>query len=184
MKLDQQIISAIAKGDRKAFKLLYDRYHVMVYNTALNFTKNVEDAEEVLQDVFVKVHFNASKFRQDSTLSTWIYRITINQSLTTIKTKKRKINTNPIHSNMEEVDFVHPGVILENKENAITLYKVMDELPTSQKSAFILSYIEGLPRKEVAEIMEVTLKSVESLLQRAKSNLRKNLENTYPNRRK
>lgn len=60
----------------------------------------------------------------------------------------------------------------------------MDCLPNSQKTAFILSYIEGLPQKEVAEIMNISLKAVESLLQRAKQNLRSELEKIYPNRRK
>jgi RNA polymerase sigma-70 factor (ECF subfamily) len=81
-------------------------------------------------------------------------------------------------------EFEHPGVLLENKENAASLYKAMECLPNSQKTAFILSYIEELPRQEVADIMETSLKAVESLLQRAKSNMRSELEKSYPNRRK
>ena len=75
-------------------------------------------------------------------------------------------------------------MLLENKENAKALFQVIDTLPDQQKTAFILSYMEDLPRKEVAAIMDTSLKSVESLLQRAKNNLRKKLKKLYPNRRK
>ena len=72
----------------------------------------------------------------------------------------------------------------QNKENAIALYQAMECLPANQKTAFILSFIEELPRQEVADIMEISLKAVESLLQRAKSNMRSELEKIYPHRRK
>ena len=73
---------------------------------------------------------------------------------------------------------------MENKENAKLLFKVIDKLPDTQKTAFILSYIEELPRQEVANIMETSLKAVESLLQRAKKKMRVELEKIFPNRRK
>lgn len=85
---------------------------------------------------------------------------------------------------VDTTDFIHPGLLLENKEKGQLLFKVIDTLPDSQKTAFILSYVEDLPRQEVADIMEATLKSVESLLQRAKNNLRQKLEKDYPHRRK
>ena len=84
---------------------------------------------------------------------------------------------------IEKHDFEHPGVLLENKENAKALFKVIDTLPETQKTAFILSYIEDMPRQEVADVMETSLKAVESLLQRAKGNLKKKIENMYPHRR-
>ena len=72
-------------------------------------------------------------------------------------------------------DFEHPGILLEKKEDAKLLFLEIKTLPVSQQTAFILSLIEGLPRQEVADIMETTLKAVESLLQRAKKNLRTKL---------
>ncbi len=167
----------------QSFKELYAKYNSLVYNTALNFTKNEVDAEEVTQEVFIKIHLNLKKFKGNSTLKTWIYRITINASLQHIK--KNKVTFLHIDGDrkLETPDFNHPGVILEKKEDAIILYKTLEILPDSQKTAFILSYIEGLPRQNVADIMETTLKSVESLLQRAKHKMRKHLINSYPERR-
>lgn len=181
---EEEIIKAISNGNKKAFALLYQHFSINVYNTALSYTKNIEEAEEITQDVFVKVHKYAASFKGNAKLSTWVYRITVNTSLNYLKKKKKFTLFKNSLSSKAAVDFEHPGVLLENKENAVALYKVMDCLPANQKTAFILSYIDQLPRQEVADIMKTSLKSVESLLQRAKKNMRIELEKMYPNRRK
>lgn len=184
MNTDSKLIQAIATGDRQAFKTLYDQYSDRVYNLALSYAKNIKDAEEITQDVFVKIFKSASTFKGKSSLSTWIYRITVNTSLNFLKKRTRfTLFALPPDPSLS-VDFEHPGVLLENQENAIALYKAMDCLPDNQKTAFILSYIEELPRQEVADIMETSLKAVEALLQRAKKNMRAELEKIYPHRRK
>lgn len=179
-----QLIQAIANGDRTAFRKLYNEFSEKVYNTAISYVQNDEDAEEITQDVFTSIFKNASKFKGDSAVGTWVYRISVNTSLNYLKKKKRFSLFNFGSPDPEQPDFEHPGILLEKKENAKVLFKVIDTLPDSQKTAFILSYIEDLPRQEIADIMETSLKAVESLLQRAKGNLRKKLEKLYPNRRK
>ena len=181
-----EFIRSISDGDRNSFSKLYREYSPKIYNTALVYCQNVEDSEEVTQDVFTNIHKNASKFKGDSSLSTWIYRITVNTSLNLIKKRKRffTLFTSLNIEAAEKPTFEHPGVILENKERASELFMAIDRLPENQKTAFILSHIEGLPRQEVADIMEVSLKAIESLLQRAKVNLRKTLNHLKPTRRK
>lgn len=179
-----EILHLIVAGDQQAFKQLYAFFNEKVYNTALSYTQNQRDAEEVTQDVFVNIFRNAAKFQGKSAVSTWIYRITINTSLNFLKRKKRFAFLQFGSETIDKPDFEHPGVLLENKENAKLLFKTIEGLPDAQKTAFILSYVEALPRQEVADIMEVSLKAVESLLQRAKKNLRRQLEKTFPNRRK
>ncbi len=179
-----QLIQAITSGDRKAFEQLYDLFSEKVYNTALSYAQNEQDAEEITQDVFINIHKHAAKFQGNSAVSTWIYRITVNTSLNLLKGKKRFSFLGIGASEKETPDFEHPGVLMENREDAKALYKVIDTLPDNQKTAFILSFIEELPRQEVADIMELNLKAVESLLQRAKTNLRNRLEKLYPHRRK
>lgn len=184
MTTDFEIIQAISRGEDQALAALYNQYSEKVYNTAISYTKNVEEAEEITQDVFVKIFRSASTFKQESSLSTWIYRITVNTSLNLLKKRSRfTIFKNSLDAS-ESVDFEHPGVLIENKENAAALFKAMDCLPAQQKTAFILSFVEELPRQEVADIMETSLKAVESLLQRAKKNLRLELGKLYPHRRK
>ncbi|MFT5641513.1 MAG: RNA polymerase sigma factor (sigma-70 family) [Cyclobacteriaceae bacterium] len=190
-KDDLALINDIAKGNDRSLKLLYDTYASKAFNTIISFTKNEEDAEELLQDVFMSVVENACTFRGDSTLSTWIYRMAVNKSLDFLRkknTQKRygiftsiyKKDSTELH--FDKTDFVHPGVRLEQKENAKILFSVIDQLSENQKTAFLLTQVEGLPQQEVADIMKVTRKSVASLLQRAKANLKKELERLYPSR--
>ncbi len=138
--------------------------------------QNTEDAEEVTQDVFITVYQKIDGFKTESKLSTWIYRIAVNASLNRLKKKQRKSFLNLTNISHQIPHFEHPGIIAENKENASTLFKAIYQLPETQKTAFILSYIEELPRQEVADIMGNSLKSIESLLQRGKQNLRKLLK--------
>lgn len=184
MENDIDIILALASGKEGAFKTLYGLYADKVYNTAISYTKNADDAQEITQDVFVKIFKKASTFKGKSSLNTWIYRIVVNTSLNYLKKKNRFTLFKDAFNSIESVEFEHPGVLLENKENAAALYKAMDCLPDTQKTAFILSYIEELPRQEVATIMDTSLKAVESLLQRAKKNMRIELIKLYPNRGK
>jgi RNA polymerase sigma-70 factor (ECF subfamily) len=154
-----------------------------VYNTALSYSQNKQDAEELTQDVFTKIYKNAASFKANSAVSTWIYRITVNTSLNHINKKRLKVVGDPNETLVNPIDFNHPGILLEQKENARQLFKVIDTLPENQKTAFILSFIEQLPRQEVADVMDTSLKAVESLIQRAKQNLRKKLDKYYTKRR-
>jgi RNA polymerase sigma-70 factor (family 1) len=181
---EQELIQAIINGDKHAFAALYKAYSDKVYNIAISYTKNAESAQDITQDVFVKIYKYAAKFNWDSALNTWIYRIVVNTCLNYIKKQNKLSIVDDTPTENQSVDFNHPGVLIENKENAAILYQVLGKLPNSQKTAFILSYIEELPRQEVADIMETSLKAVESLLQRAKTNMRNELGNLYPHRRK
>ncbi|MEM0938736.1 MAG: RNA polymerase sigma factor [Bacteroidota bacterium] len=178
-------INSVALGNEKALEQLYHLYSDKVYNTIISYLKNAEDAEEVMQDVFITIFNAAEKFNYKSSVSTWIYRVTVNKSLDFLRkknSKKRKVLFTSIYVKGEEevklepVDFDHPGIKLEKKENARLLFDALDQIPDMQKTAFILTQIEGLPQNEVAEIMNTTRKSVESLLGRAKKNLRTTLE--------
>lgn len=170
--------------NESSFKQIYDTYIDMVYNLSLNYLQNSTDAEDVCQNVFVKVHKNIDKFQGKSSLKTWIYRVTINQCHDFIKAKKRKkrfgnvvslFQENKADSTLPLPDFNHPGVILEDKEAVVNIFSKINELPNNQKTALLLKSIEGLSQKEIAEVMEISSKAVESLLSRARSNLKKKL---------
>ncbi|WP_262496955.1 RNA polymerase sigma factor [Formosa algae] len=178
--MEQKLLIQIAKGNQKAFQELYLLYKSKVYNTALGYLQNVEEAEEITQDVFLSIFKRATTFKGQSKVSTWIYRITINKALNQIEKRNRRPKSNLEIQDYHQIDFQHPGILLENKEKAQYLFSVINTLIATQKTAFILSYVEGLPQQEVADIMETTVKSVESLLQRAKTNLKKKLISIYP----
>ncbi|MGK0314678.1 MAG: RNA polymerase sigma factor (sigma-70 family) [Saprospiraceae bacterium] len=176
------ILRLVSEGNQLSFRQLYDLYSKLVYNTAMSFVPDICSAEEITQDVFTKIYRKSGSFSGNSTVKTWIYRITVNTALNQIKKNNRVRSLNLDKS--REIEFNHPGVLLENKEDAITLQLTISSLPESQRTAFVLSYIEDLPRLEVANIMGVSLKATESLLQRAKGNLRGKLNKLYPHRRK
>lgn len=177
--LNKLLIKRVAKGDQEAFGQIYLLYKNKVYNTAISYLQNVEEAEEITQDVFVTLFNKAHSFKGKSKLSTWVYRITVNKALNQIDKRNRRPKPTKEIEDYHKVDFNHPGVILENKEKAAYLFSMIDTLKETQKTAFILSYIEGLPRQEVADIMKISLKAMESLLQRAKTNLQKKLIAIY-----
>lgn len=162
-------------------KEIYDNHSVMVFNLCLNYLQNEHDAEEVTQDVFVKVYQQIDSFQQNSSIKTWIYKITVNQCLDFIKAKKRQkrfgflfsITDNNEHLN--DQDFNHPGVLLENKEATEHIFKQINQLPHNQKTALILKTMDELSQKEIADIMNISVKAVESLLSRAKANLKEKL---------
>jgi len=159
-------------------ELLYEKHSKQVYNLALQYVQNVNDAEEITQDVFLAAYKSLDKFRNESNHSTWLYRITINKSLDFIKAKKRKKRffwfTSELTEN-DSIEFEHPGVLIENKEETAFIFSCINELPDNQKTALILNKIEQLPLVEIAGIMELSAKAVESLVQRAKTNLSKKI---------
>lgn len=165
-----------------------DAHKTRVFNTAISFVQNHEDAEDLTQEVFIEVYRSLSQFKEQSALSTWIYRITVNKSLDHLRKKNRHKRFGFLSSLFYEDSgevmhdkphFDHPGILLENKEKARHLFTAMETLPENQKTAFILFNIEDLSQKQIAEIMDTSPKAVESLIGRAKQNLRSKLEVLY-----
>jgi RNA polymerase sigma-70 factor (ECF subfamily) len=188
--LDERIlVEKLKQGDETAFKTIVETWQQMVYNTALGIVQNAEDAEDVAQEVFIKVYESISSFKGDSKLSTWLYRITITKALDHLRKKKTKKRFGLMQSIfgsgenevIEKPDFHHPGVKLDNKEKAAVLFKAINQLPENQRIAFTLHKVEGLSYNEISEVMNSTVPAVESLLHRARQNLRKWLEKHYEN---
>lgn len=183
-----ELITSLREGKREAFNKLVLDLKDRVFNTAISILQNTEDAEDIVQEVFVEVFHSIKKFKGESKLSTWIYRITVTKSLDFQRKKNRKKRFAFVQSlfgaddNTPTVDtphFYHPGVQLENKERSAILFKAIDKLPERQKTAFILSKTEDLSYTEIAEVMELSVSSVESLLFRAKQNLQEYLKEYY-----
>jgi RNA polymerase sigma factor (sigma-70 family) len=188
---ERTLVEQLKKGDEAAFKTIVETWQNMVYNTALGIVQNAEDAEDIAQEVFVQVHQSIHSFKGDSKFSTWLYRITVTKSLDHARRKKRKKRFAFVRSligDHDELainppDFHHPGVTLDNKENAAVLFRAIAELPENQRIAFTLNKVEGLSYQEVSDVMKTTVSSIESLIHRAKNNLRKKLEDHYKGNR-
>jgi RNA polymerase sigma factor (sigma-70 family) len=184
---EEELIKNLQQGVQEAFKRVVELYQDMVYNTVISIVQNEEDAEDMTQEVFVQVYQSVNSFKGESKFSTWLYRISISKALDHEKRKKRKKRFAFIQrlfgENGEEkhhpVEFNHPGVILDNKEKAAELFRALKKIPDNQRIAFMLNKIEGLSNNEIAEIMNTSFYAVESLLARAKTNLKRELKNYY-----
>jgi RNA polymerase sigma factor (sigma-70 family) len=184
---EKQLITDLQNGSESAFRSLVELFQDKVYNTVVSIVQNNEEAEDISQEVFIEIYESVGKFRGESKLSTWIYRIATTKALEAQRKKKASKRFAFITSLFGENDevihhpatFEHPGVVLENKERAIELFRHIAQLPDNQKVAFTLCNVEGLSYQEIMEVMQLSLSSVESLLFRAKGNLRKTLKDFY-----
>ncbi|MDZ4793118.1 MAG: RNA polymerase sigma factor [Bacteroidota bacterium] len=179
-----ELIQGLKSGDEASFKYLVDIYQDRVFNTAIGIVQNAEDAEDVAQEVFIQVYRSIHSFKGESKLSTWLYRIATTRALDLLRSRKSKKRfgfmqrlfgegNEPLY---ELPDFNHPGVALDKKENSSKLFGAIAQLPDNQKTAFTLHKLEDLSYQEISEVMQTTVPAVESLMHRAKQNLRKILE--------
>lgn len=189
MELDDKSFIELAKRDKeRAFSLLIDAYSSKVFNTCVNLLRNVEDAEDVTQEVFVSVFQSLDKFEGRSKLSTWIYSVSLNKSKEFLRSKTRKkrfgiftvLDKNDSHMLPSgAINFNHPGVILEDQERAKILFQAIDQLSDNQKTAYVAHKIEGMSYQEVSKLLDLSISSVESLMFRAKKRLKELLEEYY-----
>lgn len=188
MNVEKEFINDIISGKQDAFKQLVDDFQNQVHNTCYGFVANNDDADDLTQEVFIEVFHSINKFKLDSSLSTWIYRIAVNKSLDYIKKQKRikrwggiiKLSTD--NEEVKDRWVGHndtPDISLEQKERRDILKTAIDKLPKNQKIAFTLNKYEELSYKEISSIMDQSISSIESLLHRAKKNLKETLENYY-----
>ena len=188
---ENEFISELRNHSQKAYAKLIDDFEQKVFATCISFVPNREDAEDIAQEVFVEVFNSIGKFKGNSKLSTWIYRITTNKCLEFIRKKSTKKrfgflqsitgNSVPVDKTAYFTEMNHPGILLENKEKSETLFKAINELPEAQKVVFTLCKVDGKSYEEVSEITEKSISSIESLMFRAKKNLQDLLGDFYKN---
>lgn len=175
---DIEMIQSILRGNKQDFGSLIKKYEKNVFRTAIGFLHNNEDAEDITQDVFVKIYQSLSSFNGKSAFSTWLYRITVNTSLNYLRKKKRRnlwVQLSDLLLQIPSTD-KSPELYLSEKSEKATIQIAIDSLPEKQQQAFVLTRYEELPQKQVAEIMKISVGAVEQLILRAQNNLKKRLE--------
>jgi RNA polymerase sigma factor (sigma-70 family) len=181
---EKELISRLVQKDEVAFKWLVETYRNKVYNTVLNILQDDADADDSTQEVFIRVYEAISSFKHQSSLSTWIYRISVRKALDKLRKRKTRQQLRkilpwwmPEENKSVSGNFDHPGVTLENKQKAAVLFKAIDALPEKQKVAITLIKVQGMNYEEASAIMNQSIKAIESLISRAKQNLEKQLQN-------
>lgn len=181
---EPELIEGILRCDRNAFQCLVNRYQQQVIKTACYFVGNMEDAEDLSQEIFLEIVHSMSTFKQSASLSTWIYRITVNKSLNLVKKNQRRgiflrlesvFKSSGDISDKTESEPSGSSTELELREKRELLQAAIRRLPENQRIAFVLCKFDDQSYKQIAEIMKIGLPAVESLIHRAKLNLQKYL---------
>lgn len=180
---ESEIIERATRGDRLAQAEIVQKHERMVYNLALKLVGNPDDAENVLQETFLKVLEALPSFRGGSTLSTWIYRIATNYALMHLRNKKRTFvpiddlvaANSDSHEHLSKTEPSDPLKEVLNSELREHLKQAIDELPPKFKAVFILKDVEGFSLNEISTDLAMSLPAVKSNLHRARLFLRNRL---------
>ena len=170
---DNEIVDSVLRGNENDFSLIVERYKDRAYSLLCGIVKNNLDAEEALQDSFLKSFSALNTFRKDSKFSTWFYKIVYNTGLTIISSKKRKIEMEM--SSIEDIHFLKESdnEIYSITENAKDyLIKMVDKLPVRNSLILILFYIDGLSLKDISEVLNISIVNTKVLLHRSRNVLR------------
>ena len=177
---DEQLVRKSQQDDERAFGELVSRYESKVYSLALKMLRNPEDAEDVLQDTFLRAYRGIKSFKGNSTFSTWIYRITANSAL--MRLRKRQLPTVSIDDADEREAPINiadwaPGPVEQmlNQETQAAMTEAIEALPPEFRQVFVLRDIEELSNAEVAEVLDISVAAVKSRLHRARLKVRNRL---------
>lgn len=174
-------IERLRAGDEDAYRALLGEFEGKVYNLCLGFVQDRAEARDLAQEVFLQVFRSVGRFRGEAKLSTWIYRIAVTKSLTHLRWRRRKRWLQSLAGRgrepVEERADGRPAAdeTIEREERRRLLLAAMGTLPESQRAALGLFCFERLPYERIAEVMNVTVPAVESLIFRARRGLRERL---------
>jgi RNA polymerase sigma-70 factor, ECF subfamily len=181
---DTNLITEIRNGDSDAFLELVERYTQKVHNLAFRISRNEEDTEEIVQDVFVTVHTKLDRFEGKSAFSSWLYRITANTAFMKLRKKKQT----PAVS-LEDLVEGNPETLFASEETPKlqglhhelrqALEEALEILPYEYRAIFVLRDVDGLSNQEVSEILGITVPAVKSRLHRSRLMLRKKLKRLH-----
>ncbi|MBY0574952.1 MAG: RNA polymerase sigma factor RpoE [Undibacterium sp.] len=176
-EIDQLLVERVQRGDKNAFELLVSKYQRKLYRLVSRLVHDHAEAEDVVQEAFIKAYRALANFRGESAFYTWLYRIGINTAKNYLVTQGRRMPTST-DSDIEEAETFHdadglrdintPESLLASKQIANTVNAVMMALPEELRKAIVLREIEGLSYEEIAEIMVCPIGTVRSRIFRAR----------------
>ena len=185
---DVGLVDLFKGGEITAFEEIISRYEAKVMNLALRFTRNQEDAEEVMQDVFTTVYRKIDGFRGQSAFSSWLYRIVVNAAFMKLRKKKQSQTVSmedlapavkQYCMERETVTNTHSYNITVTRELQEVLQRAIDKLPDQYRAVFVLRDVDGLSNQETGEILDLSIPAVKSRLHRSRIMLRKRLQRYY-----
>jgi RNA polymerase sigma-70 factor (ECF subfamily) len=170
---DEALMLRIARGDERAFRALMPRYAARAAGLARRICGNAADAEEIVQEAFLRVWVHAPRWRPEALFRTWFYRIVFNLALN----KKRRAPFSPIEDAGDPADPARGAdVAMEERDRDRAIASAIGELPARQRSAIALTYGDGMSNTEAAEVLGTSVSAIETLLVRARRTLREKLD--------
>ena len=180
-RIETLLIDELREGDMAALAILVEKYKRLVYRVAVQITKNHEDANDVMQDTFLKVYESIHSFRKDAAFETWLYRIVVNHATNLVKHRERRRESPFSAASEMEIDpdlrrtvdlANNPQLNAERKERQRWVTQAVNRLPLKQRTVVILHEFEGLTHSEIASILNCSEGTVRSRLHYAKQKLK------------
>lgn len=183
---EQEFIKELKAGSEKAFSRLISENQTKVYRIALSIVKNHSDAEDIAQEVFIRIYTSISSFKGNSSLATWIYKITYNRSLDFLKKNNKKMKTTKTLDDPEDAELLTlagerfiPEKDFEDKQMKEDIHDALKKLPEDQRQLIELKDIHGFSYEEIMEITGLKDGTMKSRLNRARTSLRKMLQTKW-----
>jgi RNA polymerase sigma-70 factor (ECF subfamily) len=170
---DQEIIDSVRKGNESDYSIIVNRYKNKAFSMLKRMLKNEFDAEEVLQDCFLKAYNSLSTFKGEAKFSTWFYRIVYNTALTKLSSQKRKIESEMTsvedHFNLESE---YNSDDIEKKDLSEFIQDIINKLPERYSVVINMFYLNEMSIEEISEVMQISSSNVKVMLHRSRNSLR------------
>ena len=171
---DARLLERCRNGDTEAFEALFRKYQTYVYNVSVGMLCNNEDAADITQETFLRIHRNLHRFRGESSFSTWLYRVAVNLCITELRRRQRSRfqfleelqhdDDTPMH----EEPVVSPAEAVEQEEDRQAVRDVLNTLPPDYRAIMVLRHFQQMAYDEIAEVLGLTLGQVKTRLFRAR----------------
>ena len=175
MEEDIKCIHEVLAGNKQAFELIINKYKNPLYATILRMTKNPHDAQDLVQESFIKVYEQLEKYNATGSFSSWLYRVAINHCMDEFRTKRYKMKSVEIDEG-KIVMKDHPEIIFMKKEKSRQLERLVATLPEDERIIILLRYVNELSYQEISELVDMPLSTVRNKLHRAKKKMRETVK--------
>ena len=178
---DGDLVAAARRGDRDAFRTLFERYHRRAYSLAFGVVRDQDDALDVVQDAFIKAHKYLDKFEGNSSFYTWLYRIVMNLAIDHLRKHRRARPVELDEATLTDIALLpkllgdHPGRALLDKEIRARIDDALTELSDNHRAVLVMRELEGLSYEEMARAMGCSKGTIMSRLFHARRNMQKRL---------
>jgi RNA polymerase sigma-70 factor (ECF subfamily) len=177
---DFDLVNASGKGDRQAFERLVKRRRNAVFNFIYRYLGDRQTAEDLVQEVFLRLYQFAPRFEARAQVSTWLFKVAYNLSMNELKRRKRRMNLHQAFPSSGEVSTGEPSTdAIETKELEREVMAALDYLPENQKAAMLLRVNEELSYEEISKVLSISVAGVESLIFRARTRLKQLLKRKW-----